>query len=309
MSIDRGLRPLQIPGYEFTPPNLLINPGFEIWQRGTGPFTGTTQSATADEWWMEYGGGATMSIQQETSEVLFGKESLRWDYNVSSGTNLLKQSFEAWKSLEDLWITASIWVKAPSYVYFNIRDNTGASGTDEYGSNSGRYPGDNVWRQLTAWKHIRTGLVSPPNPANWYPHDYPIMIQLTVGGDLAASGSIYVDGAIAAVGKYPEGVPFRPLHPSVDLNRCKRYYQEYEDYYYDGLWNGNVTSGNNYYRSMVWPTQLASTPTVTTTNGSNTRFPTTRTIDLVSNKCFREYRTADATGRGNFHSNVYAEVT
>ena len=49
MSEDRSdLRFHQIQSYGHYPQNLLVNPGFEIWQRGAGPFT-TDNTFHADE--------------------------------------------------------------------------------------------------------------------------------------------------------------------------------------------------------------------------------------------------------------------
>ena len=52
MSENRGPRFPQIVSYDRVPKNLLINPGFEIWQRGAGPavISPSGFSFQADEW-------------------------------------------------------------------------------------------------------------------------------------------------------------------------------------------------------------------------------------------------------------------
>src|SRR5215471_9446079 len=46
---------------EVARPSQLVNGGFEIWQRGNGPFT-TSGSFTADRWLIVLGGTSTISI-------------------------------------------------------------------------------------------------------------------------------------------------------------------------------------------------------------------------------------------------------
>src|SRR5439155_10376677 len=46
--------------------NLLVNPGFDIWQRGNGPFT-ATGAYSADRWIHNLAGTDTLSISKHTT--------------------------------------------------------------------------------------------------------------------------------------------------------------------------------------------------------------------------------------------------
>src|SRR5262245_60247482 len=49
--------------------NLLTNGGFEIWQRGNGPFTGTGTGYCADRWALYAIGGPTFSCVRDSANA------------------------------------------------------------------------------------------------------------------------------------------------------------------------------------------------------------------------------------------------
>src|SRR5215471_7851986 len=49
--------------------NLLTNGGFEIWQRGNGPFTGTGNGFGPDRWTLGIAGTDTLSVSRDTTNV------------------------------------------------------------------------------------------------------------------------------------------------------------------------------------------------------------------------------------------------
>src|SRR5262252_4392465 len=57
--------------------NLLTNGGFEIWQRGNGPFT-TSSTYFADRWWTALAGTDTISISRNTGVI-----DLRSNYSAA----------------------------------------------------------------------------------------------------------------------------------------------------------------------------------------------------------------------------------
>lgn len=313
MSIDRGLRPHQVPGYEYAPPNLAVNPGFDIWQRGSGPFASATARIWGpDEWLVDVGegggGGQTLTCTEETTEVLFGDSSAKLVY-VDDGTDLqFSQVNECVYSLLGKWVTFSCWVKCSvaDNVYVGLQ--AWKQDTNTVGNNSDKHSGGGSWEQLTAVLQIPDQVADIPG-LSWG-HVYPLLYGVFTEYGNSSSDTVYVDGASLVVGKYPEGVPFIPLDPSVDLNRCKRYYQTHASFYTDLMFSGDVTNGSGYYTQFVFPTPMQATPTITLTNRNNLRFPSTPgTPSGVSTLGFYEPRTANGTGRAYYVSDIDAEVT
>jgi len=68
----------QVPNYELQSDtarlNLLTNGGFEIWQRGNGPFT-TNFAASADRWFLNASGNDTNSVSKNTANVDVGSQA------------------------------------------------------------------------------------------------------------------------------------------------------------------------------------------------------------------------------------------
>jgi hypothetical protein len=215
MSNVRGLRPGQIQNYEYVvaAQNLLVNPGFEIWQRGAGAFT-THTLMTADEWQLYYGSG-TWSVSRNSSPYS-GVYCLSV---TSSGTvsGYIMQGIENGISLMGSYLTFSCWVKCsvPSAIQLAIADWTGSIDS----TLSSFHTGSGNWERLTVVKQIRTGLV--PNTTSW-PHAFPVLAMVLCYKPVTAA---LLDGAVCVVGNYPEGVPFIPLMPAEDLRRCQRFFE------------------------------------------------------------------------------------
>jgi len=300
MSENRGPRFPQIITYDQVPKNLLINGGFEIWQRGAGPFT-STPNMTADEWQIGtlYG---TLSITQDTSNQLFGDSCIAAVYSASTaGSQIINQGIEQYKSLEGLWLTFSIWAKTSTAdsVVAGINDYDGS--TNETAT-SNIHTGSGNWEQLTVTKLIRTGL----QPFAAIPHSFGMQVKLSTRLDC----TVYVDGAMLVVGKFPEGVPYVPTPPAIDLLKAYRYYQSSGNAFGNGLqFMGDVTSGLTYYAASNFPVEMQATPTVTLTHNSSSNFPGAAGTTVTRQHGCGEYRVANGTGRGFYGTLWTAEVT
>lgn len=304
MSIDRGPRFPQIVSYDRIPKNLLINPGFEIWQRGTSfnsPVGSGTDIATADEWQLDDNVADASTVTQDTSNQLFGASCLKLvrTYNGGASCNI-EHGVESYRSLEGRWLTGSMWIKAsagPAWLQLGDYDGTWEVVQTPCIT-------DNQWHLITVSKKIRTGLQQFVS----VPHSYGIMFYLSVG---QGSGTYYLDGAVLVIGKFPEGVPFVPPDPAIDFKNCQRFYQTSgTGFAYGGLFfQGEVTNGRRYYAGTEFPTHMAATPTLTLTNDWNASFPASRVGSTVTSRDCGERRDANANGRGLFHSTWKAEVT
>src|SRR5215831_3818473 len=189
--------------------NLLTNGGFEIWQRGNGPFT-TSSTYFADRWWTALAGTDTISISRNTGVI-----DLRSNYSAActftlgtgaGGTGIvqtLKMAGDGY-GLRTATVTFSVRVygTVANAVRLGINpDGTGGGYT--YGS---YHTGSGAYETLTITRAL--------------PGD---MTTVNLAVFFAASGSYYLDNAMLVVGSV--AADYAPLHPADDLARCLRYYE------------------------------------------------------------------------------------
>ena len=293
MSENRGPRFPQIVSYDRVPKNLLINPGFEIWQRGAGPFT-THYIFSADEWLLNISSG-TLSVARSTS-ALFG------DYCASmtvggAGVGNIGQGIEVYKSLEDAWVTFSVWVNAPVGVSVWIILGSYPNGVDYT-----PVVGTGTWQQAAVTRNMGSGLTTF---ASW-PHSFGAAAFIQCN----ENATVLVDGATLVVGKYPEGVPYVPPQPANDLHSACRFYQTSPSQFAQGIYmHGEVTSGETYYGNARFPVMMQATPTMTLINNSVSRFPGTTASTAANTRGVYQGQTANSSGKGYFSTIWRAEVT
>jgi hypothetical protein len=181
--------------------SLLTNGGFEIWQRGNGPFTGS--GWTADRWLMVLSGTDTLSVQK-TTVVDSGFSSALCSFSKASGTNTaIYQKVEDFASLRGKTVSVSVRVNTATANAVRIWVYDGGGGARQYG---GYHPGGSTWATLS---------LSLPIPAG--------SADVQVGFEFNASCTAYIDNAMLVVGSV--AADYAPLHPADDLARCLRYYE------------------------------------------------------------------------------------
>lgn len=240
--IERRLRHLE--SVEPAPStNLLTNPGFEVWQRGTGPFT-ASGVMTADRWQVDPGGGSSISISRDSANADAGSlycAALTYTHANESG---FPQFLETYIPLRGRTLTFSIRVKTstPNAVRAALYDGGAAFAYSAYHSGSGAYETLTVTAQIS-----------------------PTASQVRPTLRMTASGTFYVDNATLVVGAQP--MPYVPLHAGDDLARCQRYYEVVGGRpalaVYYSFWIGSTPT---YYGLPIrWATEKAVTPTLTKT--------------------------------------------
>ena len=184
--------------------NLLTNGGFEIWQRGNGPFT--TNGFAADRWSVNLAGTDTMSVTRDTTNIdasLGSVAAAACVVTVGTGGGstsffqVLKQADGP--GLSGRTMSASIRLRCATANAARVGFYNGASYTY-----SNFHTGDGTWQTLTSTVTC-TG-------STWQ-----------VGIWFSASCTAYVDNAMLVVGSVP--ADYAPLHPADDLARCLRYYE------------------------------------------------------------------------------------
>ena len=289
--------------------NLLVNPGFEIWQRGVGTFNSTTSPIiyTADEWGIGTTLGSGGMVDRDTS-ALFGNYCAKMSIPVSGSGLYLQQGVESYKGLEGKWVTFSVWIKSQHEgIHVYILDSINVGGAEASGSSPYSTPGE--WQQLTVTRQIRTGLVSgTPGMC----HGYGVSVSISPY-NVPTGTEVFVDGAALVEGYYPEGVSYAPLNPAEDQERCQRFYQHGDvslEYGNTAIYSRYVVTGSQYWANLWFPTSMQAVPTVTLVNGSNAGFSTAVGTVQAGLKGFKEYRTCNLTSNaGFFYSYWTAEIT
>jgi hypothetical protein len=247
--------------------NLLTNGGFEIWQRGNGPFTANGAYA-ADEWSLAVGGG-TLSVTKDTanadggvgscSAVTFG--------GTPNGQDRIIQAFHLTveqQSLLGRTVTFSARVKCNTANAVRLGANLFVSSNNfVYGS---YHSGSGLYETLSLTTTIATNIT---------------YFQPGLFASLASTA--YLDNAVLAVS--PVNVDYVPLHPAEDLARCLRYYEAPGS---DGSGSLIVAgpaaaAGNAFRATILWKARKPVTPTVTkvgTWNVQNTAQPTAAGIGI-----------------------------
>src|SRR5436190_5959055 len=95
-----------IPGVQGYYDNLLVNGGFEIWQRGAGPFT---SGVCADRWGIAIGGSSTLSVSQGAATNPNSKYMASGTYtHAVGGSAVLTQHVENYSEYAGRTITACV---------------------------------------------------------------------------------------------------------------------------------------------------------------------------------------------------------
>lgn len=179
----------------------LVNGGFEIAQRGAGPFT-THASYTLDRWQLTLGGASTASVTPITSTVGSQGQSLQCGYtHAAGGVGNIGQKIEHYVQLRGQVLTFAATVKSSvaGTLKLYLQDNA----TTFFSP----YTGGTGSQRL-----VVSGLIgSAATIVN-------AGFLLDVG-----SATVEVNDATLCVGGVP--LDYVPLHPAEDLARCLRYYE------------------------------------------------------------------------------------
>ena len=232
---------------KFLPPvksqNLLTNGGFEIWQRGTGPFSGGNLLC-ADRWKQMVFSG-TLSIQRSSSAIDTAGGSTIYsaqvtNTNTTQGNSYLDQTLNNADgySFYSQFVTASVRVNVniANAVCIGINDGVTAF-YSPYHSGSGQY---------------ETLVLTFPATAN-YVRDLRIYFD--------ANCTAYLDNAMLVIGQIPAS--YIPLTPADDLARCKRYCQRIQPGGINQFLIGFAQSTVSFFFPVWYPIEFAVTPSFT----------------------------------------------
>lgn len=218
---------------------LLTNGGFEVWQRGVGPFT-TTATYGPDRWLLTVG-ATTLTVTKETTTVGAGSAASLKAVSTGAGVNNLSQKVEDFAQLRgrDLSLSVRVHQSLANAVTLQIADDAGNTSSATSATTGG-------FVTLTVTRTIGAGTNS-------------VVVFIL----LATGSTVYLDNAMLVIGPAP--APYQPLHPQEELARCQRYYEVHGGL--SGVFpdlTQYASAGAEIHRhSYVWHVQKGGAPTVT----------------------------------------------
>src|SRR5215471_2198379 len=237
-------------GHDVARANLLVNPGFEWWQRGNGPYT-ANNAIGPDMWKMQLAGSDTYSLSRDTANVDTGSgacAAVSFTLGTGAGATVLYQGNlgDMVGTLNGVTVSLSMRVRTSVANAVRIGINNYYSSTSHF-TYSGYHSGSGAYQTLTV-----TATLSPA----------PTLLQWCVF--FAASCTAYLDNACLVVGSQP--ATYVPLHPADDLARCLRYYEAMGVSAFP--FAGQCTSTTQALYPYSYKVHKAVTPTVTTSAAS-----------------------------------------
>lgn len=227
--------------------NQLTNGGFELWQRGAGPFTGQGLW-TADRWQINLAGTDAISVSKDLTSPApnsGSKTCAQVVFTLGSGagasslySNMLLSEF----LLVGQTVSLSVRVRCSTAnaVRIGVNNYTGTSNWtySSFHTGSGNYETLTVTATLSL-------TASYAQPAILF----------------AASCTAFVDNAMLVVGS--QAVDYIPLHPADDLARCLRYYEKIGPSTNYPELATYMSAGGGFWSPLPWAAKKAVTPTVT----------------------------------------------
>lgn len=258
--------------------NQLVNGGFEVWQRGEGPFTADL-AYTADRWQIDLAGTDTFSVTRESGATNKRPGSLYsaavvFVLGTGGGASRFVQTIKVADNYAHLLGRPISFVVAVKTATANaVRALVVTDGTGGVTTVSSYHAGDGVMRGLLVQN------VTIPTDAT----------SIVIGVQFGASCTAYLDDAMCNVGA--DSANYAALTPAVELVRCQRYYYEV-----GGLDTNELvtmlqaTSATVAKGPFRFPVEMAVAPTITVPDAT-------------------KWRVTDASGAGVVLSALAASLT
>jgi hypothetical protein len=222
------------------PTQQLVSGGFEVLQRGAGPYTANLAYAH-DRWQILLGGTSTISVTDETTIVDTGSgHALKAVYVQGSAVSSIDQKLEHYLQLRGRTLTFAVRHRkgAASSVRPYIED----SGVRTYGTPT-----------ATTGAYETLSVTAPIGAAATAVH---------VGVELSVSDTVYLDNATLGVGSAVQ--VYLPVLPALELAACQRYYWPVGgDDAAEIVGHGMAVSGTQVFGWLKFPVPMAGVPTMT----------------------------------------------
>ena len=238
--------------------NLLINSGFDVWQRGTS-FTGA--GYTTDRWVVsttESGTAITKTANRDK------RNTLRITFGSTISCNL-DQRIEAFGNVGyNQQVTLSFYVRgsrATTTDFCRIRNHTTSTTLETL-----------TYDITTSWTKV-TKTFSANN--TWSKDDVARLYLFVADASSPWASGDWVEFSDVQLEVGDVATPFEHRSYEEELSACQRYFQRVGGAYgaFDGMFSGQVTGSNNMYVTRSAKVTMRSSPTFTLGGGvSNHRY-------------------------------------
>ena len=258
--------------------NLILNGGFDVWQRGTSFSPAGSGIYTADRWKFE-GAGLTISRSTEIPSGHLFKYSARIQNTAASTSNnrTLIEDLDTILPNGVPWVL-SAWIKVTSGGISIDCGDTAISG----GFNS-----PSVWTKVSVTSSTRNA--SATN--GW------IDIFLDANTDAYITGVQLELGSVAT--------DFEHRSYGEELALCQRYY-------YTTIYQKRQTSianGSYWHESLMFPTQMRTAPTCVWTTSAGNWFTVNGLYEYADGNGVRiDFRTASVSGSAYLYGSITADA-
>lgn len=229
--------------------NIIDNGGFEIWQRGSGPFS-TNGGYCADRWQVIYNGAPTFNFSQETVNVDSGLYALKLNVTAVGGSSVIyvQQYIENYKAYAGKTVTVTVRVKCSVAGLVNMIMFDGVG--DAFSSvNVG-----------TGYETLTFTMAISASATHLL-----LALGFVGAGPATTISTTYFDSVMMVIGSSSAG--FTPTNPQQDLARCQRYFQVVGNGTGGEFLNvGQCFSASSAYMIFTFPIVLRVAPTVTLNN-------------------------------------------
>jgi len=249
-----------VPSTQLSHRNLIINGGFDVWQRGTTLTTGADHFL-ADRWNIT----PPATVSTTTSKVFdstLQQNMLKMELNAAGGIQF-QHKIENFKWAHNKKLTFSFYAKSnvshTMFVYLRIRNSSVNDLLDQ----------DSVSLTSTLTKFVMTFDASD---LSGYTEDSSSAIQLSFSSSGLSSGN-YIQFGQAQLEVGSVATPFEHRSYGEELARCQRYYQEFGRTGYMSCRGNGTTAVSD--ALIPTATVLRASPTITggtwyATKGSGT---------------------------------------
>jgi len=261
--------------------NLVINGGFDIWQRGTDSGSGTTDGVLTADRWTIASSGATRQVTRQAFTVgqtdVPGNPKYYLRYAVTTGNDnvALRQKIEDLNTVANKELTLSFWIKGsnPGGGHFQLeqRENFGSGGSSPVNTVvAAEYTVTGSWVK-------KTFTFTPPSIAGktlGTGHCYELEIFRQPSDD-TSTAAYTVDIANVQLEVGSIATPFEQKTYAETLRECQRYYYKMVEGNGVGHTNGVYISQGSYYQANLFstvfsfPTTMRATPTLDYESGTD----------------------------------------
>ena len=290
--------------------NLIINGGFDHWQRSTSA-TGTSGYLAADRWAFSNNLSAAVSRQAFAPGSLEPGTNSRYFLRLapngnthSAGFISLRQFVEFADSVPSTApFTVSFWFRSSSITSISLTAFALYNSTTSYesiGSQTSAAIPLNTWTKVS-FTFTQVNLTGKTFTAD----NNSIMLQFQNGSTFSGSNTWDMAEVQMEVGSLATN--FQRRHPATELALCQRYYTDCGVFFVQGYGYGVGSDGTG--SAMMFPTTMRITPTMTQSAGNDGGSAATMTLNYVSTRgCSPEASTTNGSTSQWYYASVVADA-